>query len=401
VISIEAKHFSLSLLLLLRSLFLSFLSLSMLLQLGARLSRGTQLSIGSLDRSTRAGAAPRLGIGARRSKSSCLTTSTSTSSTKMAAASSSNPSRGNVWAFDFDGVVCDSVGESAISAWEVRRRGGFFIFTFSLSLFFFLNTFSKISTSGKKKLFFQASAEFWPELFSDPSVLSRKEEILHKMRLVRPVVETGYENLVQVRCLLEDEARSEAASTSVERMLKTWSTEMLPAAMKRYGLDRSELVDKFGSYRDDWMQRDLRSWLESNSFYPGVCEAVAHARDNAEAYIVTTKQARFALALLREIGKIPFEKDRVFSQTVSGRPKSEVLAMLEQRHENNENSTSFHFVEDKLSTLEKVAADESMRKWNLYLVDWGYNTEEERERARGNERIEVVGVERFRGMIMK
>ena len=42
-----------------------------------------------------------------------------------------------------------------------------------------------------------------------------------------------------------------------------------------------------------------------------------------------------------------------------------------------------------------------MRKWNLYLVDWGYNTEEERERARGNERIEVVGVERFRGMIMK
>ena len=226
-------------------------------------------------------------------------------------------------------------------------------------------------------------------------MLSRKDEILHKMRLVRPVVETGYENLVQVRCLLEDAAGSEAAKTSVERMLKSWSTEMLPAAMKKYKLDRSELVEKFGSYRDDWMRRDLRSWLESNSFYPGVCEAVAHARDNAEAYVVTTKQARFALALLREIGRIPFEEDRVFSQTVSGRPKSEVLAMLEQRHDENE--TSFHFVEDKLSTLEKVAADESMKKWNLYLVDWGYNTEEERERARGNERIEVVGVERFRG----
>jgi hypothetical protein len=42
-----------------------------------------------------------------------------------------------------------------------------------------------------------------------------------------------------------------------------------------------------------------------------------------------------------------------------------------------------------------------MKKWNLYLVDWGYNTEEERERAKKNERIEVVGVERFREMIMK
>lgn len=228
------------------------------------------------------------------------------------------------------------------------------------------------------------------------------------MRLVRPVVETGYENLVQVRCLLEDVPGTEAAETSVERMLRSWSAEMLPRAMERWGLRRAELVERFGSYRDEWMRRDLRSWLESNSFYPGVAEAVAAARDgrecgSSEAYIVTTKQARFALALLREIGKIPFEEDRVFSQTVSGQPKSEVLKMLEERHggKDGEKSVSFHFVEDKLSTLEKVAADETMKRWKLYLVDWGYNTEEERERARRNERIEVVGVERFREMILK
>lgn len=245
------------------------------------------------------------------------------------------------------------------------------------------------------------------------------------MRLVRPVVETGYENLVQVRCLLEDDppGSAEAAAEdapAVARMLSSWSAEMLPRAMERWGLRRSELVERFGSYRDGWMRRDLRSWLESNSFYPGVAEAVAAARDGrgsgrSEAYIVTTKQARFALALLREIGRIPFEEDRVFSQTVSGEPKSEVLRMLEERHGGagggggggdgeggGEGScVSFHFVEDKLSTLEKVAADEAMNRWNLYLVDWGYNTEEERERARKNERIEVVGVERFREMILK
>jgi len=232
------------------------------------------------------------------------------------------------------------------------------------------------------------------------------------MRLVRPVVETGYENLVQVRCLLEDKPGSKEAETLVERMLSSWSAEMLPLAMGKWKLQRSELVEKFGSYRDDWMRRDLQSWLESNSFYPGVAEAVAHARDSAEAYVVTTKQARFALALLREIGGIPFEEDRVFSQTVSGQPKSEVLRMLEERHRDGgtggggegpggKGNVSFHFVEDKLSTLEKIAADETMKKWNLYLVDWGYNTEEERERAKKNERIEVVGVERFREMIMK
>ena len=42
-----------------------------------------------------------------------------------------------------------------------------------------------------------------------------------------------------------------------------------------------------------------------------------------------------------------------------------------------------------------------MSRWKLYLVDWGYNTEEERERARRNGRIEVVGVERFRELILK
>ena len=29
---------------------------------------------------------------------------------------------GDLWAFDFDGVVCNSVGESSKSAWKVRRQ---------------------------------------------------------------------------------------------------------------------------------------------------------------------------------------------------------------------------------------------------------------------------------------
>ena len=41
------------------------------------------------------------------------------------------------------------------------------------------------------------------------------------------------------------------------------------------------------------------------------------------------------------------------------------------------------FVEDKLSTLEKVCkVGTALERWELYLVDWGYNTEAERAQSR-------------------
>lgn len=62
-------------------------------------------------------------------------------------------------------------------------------------------------------------------------------------------------------------------------------------------------------------------------------------------------QERFTEALLRDMAKVPFPSERIYSQTVSGKPKSEVLGMLQARHPD----TKYHFIEDKLSTLEKVS----------------------------------------------
>ena len=61
-------------------------------------------------------------------------------------------------------------------------------------------------------------------------------------------------------------------------------------------------------------------------------------------------------ALLKDMAKVPFQADRIFSQAESGRPKTEVLSMLQERHPD----TMYHFVEDKFGTLEKV---------NLKLTD--------------------------------
>ena len=119
----------------------------------------------------------------------------STSSLPAAAAAAPSTHTKPVFALDFDGVACDSVGESATSAWIASER-------------------------------------LWPEIFADPAVQAKKEAFLDSMRVVRPVIETGYENLVQVRCLVE--------GATVEAMLEGWPA-MLDAKMKEWGLDRGDV----------------------------------------------------------------------------------------------------------------------------------------------------------------
>lgn len=251
----------------------------------------------------------------------------------------------HVWALDFDGVVCDSVGESALSAWK-------------------------------------AAVKRWPEVFGTLEAKAKKDSVLEDMRLVRPVVETGYENLVQVRCLLE--------GVSPRDILADWHS-LLPEYMAKWDLDRNELVELFGGTRDAWIHEDLQGWLAPNRIYPGVPAVLNELIEQHELYIVTTKQERFTDALLRDKANVILPLDRIFSQTVSGAPKSEVLQMLEDRHP----GSAYHFVEDKMGTLEKVCKIKDLNAWQLYLVDWGYNTEEERKRAKENPRIKLLTLKTF------
>ncbi len=54
---------------------------------------------------------------------------------------------------------------------------------------------------------------------------------------------------------------------------------------------------------------------------------------------------------MRDMAGVPVPMERIFSQTVSGRPKGEVLRRLAEQHGD---AAALIFVEDKLSTLEKV-----------------------------------------------
>eukprot|EP00210_Caulerpa_lentillifera_P000220 g214.t1 len=155
------------------------------------------------------------------------------------------------------------------------------------------------------------------------------------------------------------------------------------------------MVDLFGSTRDQWMKEDLQSWLAPNRIYEGIPEALQELMSRTEVYIVTTKQARFTHTLLHDMARVEFPMEKIISTTVSGQPKTEILHQLEQGFPDRK----YIFVEDKLSTLEKVCMDETLAKWDLFLADWGYNTASERTRASENSRIQIVNLHDFTNLL--
>ena len=291
------------------------------------------------------------------SSSSSKSSSVDKKQMDVSASSNKTESSSTLFALDFDGVVCDSVGESSLSAWK-------------------------------------HGVELWPEVFECERAIKEKETGLAKLRAVRPVVETGYENTILARALLEN-----LDEYDVESILKDWPT-LSETLMKKWQLDRKTMVLEFGKIRDDWIRTDFKSWLQPNALYEDVPEALRFCteRRDAKVTIVTTKQARFADAILVDMGGVKIPEEDLISTTVSGEPKADVLVRLEETF-NKDGASRMIFVEDKLSTLIKVANDKRLSKWDLFFVDWGYNTEDERQVAKHDYRMKLIGKEEFCGLL--
>ncbi|CAL1397786.1 unnamed protein product [Linum trigynum] len=262
----------------------------------------------------------------------------------------------DLYALDFDGVLCDSCGESSLSAVK----------------------------AGKLR---------WPDLFT--AMDSATEEwIVAQMYTVRPVVETGYELLLLVRLLLEIRVPSTRTSSvaeglTVDAILESWM-KIKPVVMEEWGeQNRDELIEFFGKVRDEWLETDFTTWIGANRFYPGVPEALKFA--SSTIYIVTTKQGRFADALLRELAGVTIPPERIYGLGTG--PKVEVLKQLQKRPEHQ--GLNLHFVEDRLATLKNVIKEPELDGWNLYLGNWGYNTRKEREEAESIPRIQLLHLSDF------
>ena len=76
--------------------------------------------------------------------------------------------------------------------------------------------------------------------------------------------------------------------------------ELVGRWLVSHELQEQDMIDSFGKVRDDWIADDLDSWLDINNFYEGMAESINDC--SGDAVLVTTKQQRFAQALVRHAG---------------------------------------------------------------------------------------------------
>ena len=249
-----------------------------------------------------------------------------------------------VYCFDFDGVVCDSAPETALAAWN-------------------------------------ACGELWPE-----SAAPLPEALQERFCRLRPVLHTGFEAVPLMRLIADGEADDAAILTGFDTLRDQF--------IQRENLSEEKLKTVFAQARDALIEKDREEWLKWNQFYPGIGEALSAAIKQHEVFIITTKQERFVELLLNHNG-IELPVERVFGLE-QNKSKPEILGELLQRQELA--GSNFHFVEDRMDTLNHVVATPALEPVNLYLVDWGYNTAAQREQAQGSDRIRVVSMGDMRTM---
>ncbi len=225
-----------------------------------------------------------------------------------------------VYALDFDGVLCDSAVETALTGWKV-------------------------------------ATQVWPDMAgTTPNDLQIKQ-----FHALRPHLKTGYEAVIFMRLLQQGET-VEHIQANIQSFFVQFASEV------------PLLKSLFGKTRDQWIQNEPEEWIAMNVLFPGVAEKLRQLAGRAW-YIVTTKQERFVEKIL-EANQIELPSDIYgLDRRIS---KSAVLTELIYMHPKEK----ICFIEDRLATLLKVRSNEDLSEVELQFVDWGYNTEQDREKAK-------------------
>jgi phosphoglycolate phosphatase-like HAD superfamily hydrolase len=243
-----------------------------------------------------------------------------------------------ILALDFDGTICDGMAEYWQTAWR---------------------TYTQV----------------WQlDRIEPPAGMAEK------FRELRPLIEVGWEMPVLIRAI--------GLGISTERMQSSWQRirDRIIADSRLSGVKVSQELDRV---RDNWIEQDLTSWLRMHQFYPGVVEMFKTLPDRKiQPIIITTKESRFVSQLLKEQG-IELGSEFIWGKELK-RSKTDSLKQILDR--GAKKSPTVWFVEDKLSTLAKVASQPELEAVKLYLADWGYNTVAERESAQQQSRIQLLSL---------
>ena len=229
-----------------------------------------------------------------------------------------------IYALDFDGVICDSAVETAITGWK-------------------------------------AAGSIWGEM---PK--TAPQAMIDQFRLIRPNIETGYEAILAMRLLQLGE--------TIESIDSGYG-DKVQALLKEARVTVDDLKKLFGETRDDWITNDLAGWVNMNPLYDGVATKLRKFGQKCPWYIVTTKQERFVNQILKA-NAIELADERIFGLD-RNMSKVEVLKGLLKTHPDQ----TIYFVEDRLPTLLNVLKNAELASVNLIFAMWGYNSAEDKALA--------------------
>ena len=224
-------------------------------------------------------------------------------------------SKQEVLALDFDGVLCASSTESSVSA-------------------------------------LIAAEKHWPAVVSfrrgsSAGGLDEFSVVSESLQTLRPIIETGYENMLLARHLLLSLRRDKLVDT--DDILNNWGAAYIGRLLTEYGASKDELITAFGRNRDDMIREDLAGWVALNPVFPHVKPAMAGK--NIDYTIVTTKQRRFVDLILSSSGIAPPPQDKLFDLDSPFGPKSAVLAEIVRRGADTAGGAPLiHFVEGSSAT---------------------------------------------------
>lgn len=243
-----------------------------------------------------------------------------------------------IYVFDFDGVLCESVIETAITGWH-------------------------------------AAASIWCDM---PGAVP--QEKIDQFRLARPIIETGYEAILTMRLLFQD--------VSVATIHASYR-EKFDDLIAESNLTIEGLKKLFGDTRDHWIAKNSEEWVNKNPLYDGVYDKLNGLNKATSWYIITTKHERF-VKLILQTNKIEFKDEQIYGLD-RNMSKAEVLKVLLQIHPEK----LIYFIEDRLPTLLNVQKQDGLANVTLFFAFWGYNTAEDKVSAANNTAIKILKSEDF------
>lgn len=243
-----------------------------------------------------------------------------------------------VMAFDFDGVICDGLIEYFQTAWRA-----------------------------------------YCQLY-DPACKDPADDIAERFYRLRPVIETGWEMPIVIQAMVT--GRSDA------EILTQWPQLAIPL-LEKVDLTVQDAAKAVDGVRDTWIKTDLEGWLALHRFYPNLLEVLQRAIDQMPTYIVSTKEGRFIQQLLHQNG-VEMNPANILGKEVK-QPKYKTLRHLLDKHSEASNPLpQIWFVEDRIKALQSVHSQSDLASVTLFLADWGYNLEPDRETARQDAYINLL-----------